>query len=86
MFSKALHPATTEWLCYFFINSRFTNVCCRNNTRGGDGTKRGVEKVCPVSDEPEMVFLSFKVAKRKTLESCVNFKLDFSFYEWSFFT
>lgn len=75
MFSKAFHPDTTEWLCYFFINSD-SQMCVVETIPEGGRTahtqKKGCEKkLCLVSSEPVVLVLSMKVAKRKLLRPCV---------------
>lgn len=74
---KGLSSCHNRAALLLFHQFRFTNVCCRNNPRGGkDSTqKKDVKKkLCLVSSEPKVLVRSMKVVKRKLLRHLCDLK------------
>lgn len=85
---KGLSSCHNRAALLLFHQFRFTNVCCRNNPRGGKDSKKKKKdvkkKLCLVSSEPKVLVQSMKVVKSKLLRHLCDLKGNWMFHTASF--
>lgn len=71
MFSQALFILPQQSGFVTFPSIQDSQMCVVETIPEGRGEQKEVKKVCPVSSEPKELYLSLKVARRKTVETLV---------------